>query len=193
MPASEAEMMQRYVSGEPRAFEQLYQQVGPPLFRYLLRMANDHALAEDLLQLTFLKVHRARSAYVLGAAPMPWLYAIAHRTFLDEARRRKRARVQLSPSSDLPEQAASLRGNDVRYEREPIDADQLAAVMAALDELPTNQKQAVLLTKIEGKSIADAARIAGTTPGAMKLRTHRGYQALRNRLRQTETKSGDDQ
>ena len=174
--------MQRYVSGEPRAFDELYQRVGPPLLRYLTRMAKDRSLAEDLLQLTFLKVHRARAAYVTGAAPMPWLYAIAHRTFLDEARKRKRARVRVAVSSEMPEQVASLHGRNALDEREPIDAEKLAAVLAALDDLPASQKQAVLLTKIEGRSIAEAAKIAGTSAGAMKLRAHRGYRSLRKRL-----------
>jgi len=182
MPAGDAELMERYVSGDTGAFDALYQRVGPQLLRYLMRMARDKALAEDLLQLTFLKVHRARAAYVKGAAPLPWLYAIAHRTFLDEARRRKRAKVRVGASDELPEQAANLRGEDARTAREPVDAEKLDAVMRALEKLPNNQKQALLLTKLEGKSIAEAAEIAGTTAGAMKLRAHRAYRALRQQL-----------
>jgi DNA-directed RNA polymerase specialized sigma24 family protein len=47
-------------------------------------MARSRAVAEDVLQATFLKVHRARGAYIRGADPVPWIYAIAHRTFLDD-------------------------------------------------------------------------------------------------------------
>jgi len=182
MPAADAELMMRYVSGDDGAFDALYQRVGPQLHRYLLRMARDKALADDLLQLTFLKVHRARSAYVEGAAPLPWLYAIAHRTFLDEVRRVKRARVRVAATDVLPEQAATLSGEDARFAREPVDAEKLSQVLEALDTLPTNQRQALTLTKIEGRSIAEAATIAGTTEGAMKLRAHRAYKALRQRL-----------
>ena len=57
------------------------------------------------------------------------------------------------------------------------------AALAALAELPEAQRQAVMLTKLEGRSVAEAAAIAGTTPGAMKVRAHRGYEALRRLLR----------
>ncbi len=182
MPSDEAELMARYVSGERGAFDALYQRVGPPIFRYLMRMARDRALAEDLLQLTFLKVHRARSAYVVGAAPMPWLYAIAHRTFLDEARRRKRAKVRLTSGDALPEQPANLQGKDIRHASRPVDAERLGQVHAAMEKLPANQRQAITLIKIEGKTIAEAAEIAGTSKGAMKLRAHRAYVAIRVQL-----------
>jgi len=63
------------------------------------------------LQVTFLKVHEARSTYVLGANPIPWMYTIAHRTFLDEIRKRKRNRVQLTKDGTLlAEPAADLTG-----------------------------------------------------------------------------------
>ncbi|MEM9494302.1 MAG: sigma factor, partial [Myxococcota bacterium] len=109
--SKEIELMTQYCSGKAEAFRILYKLIAPRLLNYLLRMSRERALAEDLLQLTFLKIHRARAAYVHGADPMPWIYAIAHRTFLDEMRKRKRSKVQLSrEGSDLPEQAAHISG-----------------------------------------------------------------------------------
>jgi DNA-directed RNA polymerase specialized sigma24 family protein len=137
-----ADLMARYCDGDAAAFRDLYAQVAPRLLGYLVGMARSRALAEDLVQQTFLKVHRARGAYIRGADPVPWIYAIAHRTFLDELRRVKRAAAPL----------------------------------------PAAQREAVVLTKLDGKSIAEAAEIAGTTPGAMKVRAHRGYLALRKLL-----------
>jgi RNA polymerase sigma-70 factor (ECF subfamily) len=54
--------------------------------------------------------------------------------------------------------------------------------MDALAELPEQQREAVVLVKLDGKTVAEAAEIAGTTVGAMKVRAHRGYEALRARL-----------
>ena len=51
-----------------------------------------------------------------------------------------------------------------------------------LAQLPVQQREAVVLTKLDGKSVAEAAEIAGTTVGAMKVRAHRGYEALRKLL-----------
>src|SRR5688572_6771630 len=111
MPAAESELMGRYCDGDTAAFRELYAQIAPRLLGYLIRMAGNRPVAEDLLQQTFLKVHRARSAYVRGADPLPWIYAIAHRTFLDDARGRSRARVQVARDPDtVPEPRADLSG-----------------------------------------------------------------------------------
>jgi RNA polymerase sigma-70 factor (ECF subfamily) len=180
----EIELMSRYLDGDVAAFRALYALLAPRLLGYLQRMARDRALAEDLLQLTFLKMHRARSAYVRGADPVPWLYAIAHRTFLDEARRRKRAKVEVGREPELPDVRADITGTaEAAAEDAPAgDPELTRAALAALETLPPQQREAVILTKLSGKSIAEAAEIAGTTPGAMKVRAHRGYTALRKIL-----------
>jgi RNA polymerase sigma factor (sigma-70 family) len=160
------ELMTRYCDGDAEAFRGLYREVAPRLLGYLTAMAKSRAVAEDVLQATFLKVHRARAAYVRGADPVPWIYAIAHRTFLDEVRRKKRA---AAPTDDgtLPEAEAALTGEPaaVAAERTAPDPEVTRAALAALAELPAAQRQAVMLTKLEGRSVAEAAAIAGTTPG----------------------------
>lgn len=184
--------MSRYCDGDVGAFRELYRLLAPRLLAYLVRMsAGNRALAEDLLQQTFLKVHRAREVYVRGAAPGPWIYAIAHRTFLDEMRRRRRSAPQTgsepysaAPQSGPPaEPRADLSGRPEDGAAEPVfDPDLTQAALAALQQLPEAQRQAVVLTKLDGHSLAEAAIIAGTTPGAMKLRAHRGYVAVRRAL-----------
>src|SRR5262245_9172870 len=183
MTAEATQLMERYVDGDAGAFRELYQLLAPRLYGYLVRMARDRAVADDLLQQTFLKVHRARSAYVRGADPVPWIYAIAHRTFLDEARRRQRAVVSVSKEEELPAVPAQITGEPEGADgQQTADPELARAALAALETLPPQQREAVVLTKLDGKSIAEAAEIAGTTPGAMKVRAHRGYEALRKIL-----------
>jgi len=176
-------LMGQYCDGDAAAFRALYAALAPRLLGYLVRMTRDRAVAEDLLQQTFFKVHRARAAYVRGADPVPWIYAIAHRTFLDEVRRGKRG-AAVTEEGELPEVAAVLTGEaaEVAAARPQVDPEQAQAALAALADLPAQQREAVVLTKLDGKSIAEAAEIAGTTPGAMKVRAHRGYVALRKVL-----------
>jgi len=162
------QLMRRYCEGDGQAFRALYARVAAPLHGYLMRLARSRTLADDLLQQTFLKIHRARGAYVVGADPIPWMFAIAHRTFLDEARRQQRAKLFV--------------GADPHRAEPPVDSELVRAAIDALAELPPRQQEAVVLIKLEGRSFAEAARIAGTTVGAMKVRAHRGYEALRKRL-----------
>jgi len=181
--ATEAELMARYCDGDAAAFRELHARVAPRLVAYLGRMCRERALAEDLAQQTFLKVHRARAAYVRGADPVPWMFAIAHRTFLDEMRQRKRSKVQVARDDrGVPEQAADITGEPA--DAAPVGADPqlVQAALTALDQLPPAQREALILTKLSGKSIAEAAAITGATPGAVKLRAHRGYVALRKAL-----------
>jgi len=177
------ELMQRYCDGDAGAFRELYALVAPQLLGYLLKMARERSLADDLLQQTFLKVHRARGAYVRGADPLPWIYSIAHRTFIDQVRKTRRAVVRVGDAEELPEVAAAITGeSDDRRDESRADPELVSATLDALAELPVQQREAVVLTKLDGKSVAEAAEIAGTTIGAMKVRAHRGYEALRKLL-----------
>ena len=185
MTADLAMLMKSYCEGDRQAFGVLYERTAPQLLRYLIRLSGDRATAEDLLQLSFLKVHKARGSYIEGAKPLPWMYTIAHRTFLDEARKRKRARV-VDVGGDIPEESATILGGRAVDSATPPDTEKLNETMAALQSLPPSQRQAVVLTKLDGKSMQEAADIAGTTIGAMKVRAHRGYAALRKTLKQSK-------
>lgn len=175
-------LMQQYCDGDAGAFRELYALVAPRLLGYLVKMTRERALAEDLLQHTFLKVHRARAAYVQGADPLPWIYSIAHRTFIDQARKDKRAAVRVGEADGLPEVAAGITGDADDRRDEGADPALVTAALDALAALPAQQREAVVLTKLDGKTVAEAAEIAGTTVGAMKVRAHRGYEALRKLL-----------
>lgn len=185
------DLMGRYVDGDAAAFRELYAAVAPRLYGYLLKMSRTRPLADDLLQQTFLKIHRARAAYVKGADPLPWMYAIAHRTFLDAIRKDKRALVKVGTDDDLPEMRAEVSGAPEGTVEEPADPELVKSTLDALAQLPEQQREAVVLTKLEGKSVAEAAEIAGTTPGAMKVRAHRGYEALRSLLGAVKAKFKD--
>ncbi|HUS64986.1 MAG TPA: RNA polymerase sigma factor [Kofleriaceae bacterium] len=177
-------LMRRYCEGDAAAFNALYASLAPRLLGYLIGLIGEKATAEDLLQQTFIKLHEARSVYVRGADPVPWLYTIAHRTCLDELRRRKRARVRVTHEGEVvAEPRADLLGHAEGERSEEGDA--LSAVTrAALDQLPHNQREALVLTKVQGRSLREAAAITGSTPGAIKLRAHRAYVTLRALLSQ---------
>jgi RNA polymerase sigma factor (sigma-70 family) len=178
-----ADVMARYCAGDAAAFQKLYGLLAPRILAYLTGLlSGDRAAAEDMLQLTFLKVHEARDTYVRGANPIPWVYTIAHRTCLDELRKRKRSRVRLTSDGEMrAEPVAELSGAAVTA-GDDVDQEAIAGALAALEHLPDNQREALLLTKVHGRTHAEAAQITGTTPGAIKLRAHRAYVTLRQLL-----------
>ncbi len=165
--------MQTYVEGNAFAFEEIYRRVSRSLFAYLLRLTRDRPRAEDLLQVTFVKVHRARSSYLVGAPLMPWILAIARRTFLDERRMKKSRYEDLSNDGKLPERPAVPE----------VMNDEISDALAiALEDLPENYREAIQLTKITGLSLSEAADVLDTTPTAVKLRVHRGYNLMRDKI-----------
>jgi RNA polymerase sigma-70 factor (ECF subfamily) len=177
------QLMSRYCDGDRAAFVALHAAVAPRLYHYALTMMGDSHLAEDILQRTFLKLHVARGAYVRGADPMPWLFTIVRRLCLDEHRERRRRRSALARA----EPARPLRADVTGMAEGVVEAalaleGREAAALSALQSLPAPQRDALVLTKLRGLSIVQAAALAGTTVGAFKVRAHRAYQRLRSLL-----------
>jgi len=167
------ELMERYIDGDAAAFNALYARHSGPLFGYLLKLTRQREQAEDLVQITFAKLHRARASYLKGAPLNPWLFAIARRSFYDEVRSQRSRRETLSRDGALPEAAA-------RGARSKIELPH--ALDRAMAELPAGYREAIVLTKFFGYSGDEAARQLGTTRGAIKVRVHRGNQFLRASL-----------
>jgi RNA polymerase sigma-70 factor, ECF subfamily len=167
------ELMERYVDGSAEAFDELYRRIAPTLMGYLLRLTRHRERAEDLLQVTFAKVHRARESYMKGAPVLPWMLAIARRSFLDERRAASSRNEDLSHDGVLPEP---------RLEEPGLSNDVSDALEQAIDSLPEAYREAIQLTKISGLSIAEAASVLGSSETAVKLRVHRGYNQLRTAL-----------
>lgn len=168
-----SELMQRYVDGDTQAFNELYARSAGRLLAFLIRLTRDRDQAEDLLQTTFAKVHRARDSYMEGAPVLPWLYAIARRTFYDTERSRRARHESLSRDGVLPDTAAHGASSKIELPH---------ALDRALAALPTGHREALLLTKFFGYSGDEAAAALGTTRAAIKVRVHRANQQLREVL-----------
>ncbi len=168
--------MDRYASGDDRAFGVVYDELSPRLYAFLLRQTRDPALGEDLLQQTFLHMHCARETYRTGMDVVPWAFAIARRLTIDSYRKRRRV-VAMDPS-DAEESLVSELCPDgaLRTKRAAL------AIRATLDALPESQRTAFELLKLEGLTLAQTAEALGDSITAVKLRAHRAYEALRAAL-----------
>ncbi|MBK8697309.1 MAG: RNA polymerase sigma factor [Deltaproteobacteria bacterium] len=171
--------MEAFLQGDARGFERLYRRLAPRLRGVLRGLCGDPRLADDLTQTTFLKVHQARETYRSGAPVEPWVFAIARRTWLDHLRYRRRRPEALSDDGQLPEapsEGASPRGF------ESLSSDALEKLERSLGELSPPQREAIVLLKVDGLSVAEAAEVAGVSASNLKVRAHRGYEALRRAL-----------
>ncbi|MBL8601197.1 MAG: RNA polymerase sigma factor [Myxococcales bacterium] len=173
-------LMARVQAGERAAFEQLYARLGGRVLGFLRAMARDPQLAEDLTQTTFLKVFRARETWRRGAPVEPWVFAIARHAWLDHLRRTRRRPERVTDDGRVPEASDDALGAE-GFDR--LDADSLAALERGIAALPEAHREALLLLKVEGLSVHEAAAVAGVSPGNLKVRAHRAYEALRKVLK----------
>ena len=178
--------MDRYACGEAAAFSILHAGLYPRLLAYLTRMTGSSVAASDLVQETFLRMHRARATFAAGGAVIPWAYAIARNVHLDHARAAKLRQTERLPS-DPGSEVADL-GGDV--ESAAIASEAARVVEGVLARLPASQRDAFVLIRYEGLSVQDAAGVLGATPTAVKLRAFRAYEALRAALDEIRDKSG---
>ena len=173
--ASDEELMARYRRGDRRAFRELFDRYAPRLRRTMLRGLFDRDVADDLVQQTFLQLHRARHDYRENAAFRPWIYTIAlnlKRSHFRRVGRRPEAGLAAEPVSSLGDPDELMAAKDLRD---------------AVAELPVSQRQVVELFWFEGFSFPEIAGVVGSTHGAVKVRAHRGYTKLRGLMQKSVT------
>jgi RNA polymerase sigma-70 factor (ECF subfamily) len=165
-----AEWMERAQRGDREAYRALLEDVSSLLIAFLRRRLSDSPDLEDVYQETLMALHRARHTYEPSRPFEPWLFGIARHVAIDHARRRL-ARLRREALVDvLPEVATQGDGPAVRQ------LDQ------ALGRLSATQREVIGLLYVQGLSVDAAAARAGTTTGAIKVRAHRAYRALKQLL-----------
>ncbi|MCC7181789.1 MAG: sigma-70 family RNA polymerase sigma factor [Acidobacteria bacterium] len=166
-------LMASYQAGEFAAFDELYRLVAPRVRRYLSSQARDAARVEDVLQETFLQLHRARRSYDPVHPLMPWVMAIARHCWLMELRRARRRPMM---DDDL-----TAREPAVRAEADGLP--EAADLARALGLVPAAQRQALLAHHHWGLSFQEIGARLGIGETAAKLRSSRGVRRLREILR----------
>lgn len=167
-------LMEAYQGGDLAAFEELYGALAPQLLRYLTGLARDRTRAEDLLQDTFMQLHRARATYHPGRPVRPWAYAIARNVFLMHARAAsRRGRHEAVADDELP---------DVPVPAEMESFADRDAVRRAVAQLPPERREPLLLHHVLGLSFREVGAVLGITEGAAKVKAHRAMVTLREIL-----------
>lgn len=171
--------MIRYQNADPDAARILIRHLSPALFRFFSSQVATRNESEDLLQEAWLRIHKARHTYRPGEPVLPWIYAIARHVRVDGYRRRRRIAQREIAAETFPERAAADGATP-----------QFPGFDALMSCLPENQREVVMLLKVEGLSLEEVARVTSSTVGSVKQKAHRAYKRLRTILARESTVSG---
>ena len=158
------------LDGDASAYRVFLQRLSTLLrgyFRRRLQRLPDEV--EDLVQDTLMAVHTQRHTYRPSEPLTAWVHALARYKLVDLWRRRGR-RDNLNDSLD-----------DLTEDQHPLAQEELPSrrdLAVLLEQLPESQRQAILLTKIEGLSMVEASNRSGVSVAALKVQVHRGLKQL---------------
>jgi RNA polymerase sigma-70 factor (ECF subfamily) len=171
---SDEALMLAYRDGDVTAFNELFCRYAPVLERVLRRFGPTPDVIADLVQQTFLQLHRARFDFRPDGELRPWLMTIAFNLAREQLRRKRRR----------PE-AAIEAAADESLAQPPVEQSRFEArsdLTAALQHLPPDQQEVVRLHFVEELSFEEIGTRVGASTGAVRVRAHRGYTALRKLL-----------
>ncbi len=179
----ELQLVGRLRTGDPNAFDAVYEAFNGRLYNFLARLSNRRDVAEDLLEETWLRLvahaRRLRPDTRLG----PWLFTVARHLHASYCRSRL---IEESHAAGLL--GLWPHGRPQRSPFEALEADEASRRLAcALGSLPLPYREALLLVAVEGLPHSEAAGICGVTIEAMRQRVSRGRALLARRLSESET------
>ncbi|MBN1652789.1 MAG: sigma-70 family RNA polymerase sigma factor [Deltaproteobacteria bacterium] len=169
-------LLDRARNGDAAALEQLLVSIAPAVHRFGLRMCGSDSDAQDVLQETLISIATHVSRFEGKSALSSWVFALARNACIKKRRGRKNQ--QHLGQKAIEAQSASASSPEQRAENREL----WEVLTRALDGLPEQYREAVVLRDIEGLSAAQAAGALGISVDALKSRLHRAREALRKEL-----------
>jgi len=164
-------LMARYQEGDFAAATDLIDRLSPQLHRFFVVQFASRRDADDLLQETWLRIHKVRHTYRPGEPVLPWFYAIARHVRVDHYRKAIRTTAREEGLEEVAEVAAMSRASG--------GTDELEALLAPL---PESQREVIEMLKVAGMSLEEVARATSSTVGSVKQKAHRAYETLREKV-----------
>lgn len=169
-PSEEGQLVAR-AKEDPVAFGELYELHFQRMYRFVYSRVQDRAVAEDVTSEVFMKALRSIGRYQDTGRPFSaWLYQIAVNAVADRYRGQR-------PTEDIDEQYHLSDGSSL--EETAAHRDEIRRIWRLVEELPDQQRTALVLKFQEDMKIEDIAVAMGKSPGAVKLLVHRGVTRLR--------------
>ena len=165
---SDQQIIMRVLDGERDAFNLLIHRYSDPLYRHALGMTGSPDVAEDILQMSFIKAYQ-HLAEVRGRFDA-WVFRIVANGCKDWLKNIRRTHL----SYDEDDQPSAYSTPEEELDRTELRTD----LDSALGALPPSLREAFVMKHVEGRSYEEMAELLSTTVGALKMRVHRAREAL---------------
>lgn len=178
--ASDEDLMRRTQQGDKAAFSLLYERYSASVLSYLYRMLGNLEDVESIGQEVFLRAFRFAPTYRYPQKFSTWLFTITRNLAINQSRRRKRSPIRNVTELNLegidmsgdPYQVATRATDNVEKQEE------ITRVLKALDGLPTDQKEVIVLGVFQDLSYAEMEAITGTKAVTLRSRMFHGLRRL---------------
>ena len=175
MNATDNAVMARVRAGDLPKLAVLFERHHRGLFRYFVSMNRDRELAEDLVQDVFFRVLRYRTTYDPKRPFLAWMYQIARRASLDRALAKRGEVVGID---EFAERHAEPVSPGPGPEEHAAHGQNLALLRRALDRLPADKREVLVLSRFQEMKYEDIAEVLGCEVGTVKVRVYRAMRAL---------------
>jgi RNA polymerase sigma-70 factor (ECF subfamily) len=165
-------LMARYQQGDFDAATDMIGRISPQLHRLFLAHSQSRLDADDLLQETWLRIHKVRHTYRPGEPALPWFYAIARHVRVDHYRKSVRTAIGERQLEAMSEEVATAPG----------ESDHTDGLSALLAPLSASQREVIEMLKVVGMSLEEVARATSSSVGSVKQKVHRAYKKLRETM-----------
>src|SRR6187431_1862631 len=182
MVATDEELVARSMDGDVDSFNQLVLRWERPIYALAYRVIGRDEDARDVAQETFLRAFRALSGFKGDAKFSSWLYRIALNLCRDWMRKERRAPLVAVPEGVDVEQLAAERGPVETVEDLAARSELSREVARAMESLPAEQRQAIILKEYHGLTFQEIADLMKCPLSTVKTRVYQGLSTLRKQL-----------
>jgi RNA polymerase sigma factor (sigma-70 family) len=162
-------------NGEVAKMAVLFERHHRALFRYFVSLNRNRELSEDLVQDVYFRMLRYRASYDPNQSFTAWMYQIARNANVDQAQKRRAEVVGIDEFDDRrPEPASEAIGP----EESAAKGQDLALLKRALDRLPADKKEILVLSRFQDMKYEDIGALLGCEVGTVKVRVFRAMRAL---------------
>lgn len=198
---SDEDLMLRYCDGDFGAFKELYQRHSKPLYRFIAWRSPRTEWVDEIMQDSWTALHNARAQYQVSASFKTYLYQIARNRLIDLMRQHQivlasdftenddsafEDYTEIASTNPAGDQSKGIVSTNHNPEQQLIDKQRLHALHDAIDQLPSVQKEALVLQQFNELSLDEIAQISAVPVETIKSRLRYAMQKLRQHFAKPE-------